>query len=100
VPLPGTAGRLLFKAEDSYQGRVYFTEFNNSDATQPGYGMVNGSAGWESVDRHWSATAWVRNAADKFAIANDIISAPLYANVRVGTLMPPRTYGLTLGYQF
>ena len=99
VPL-GTAGQLLFKAEDAYQGRVYFTEFNNADATQPGYGMINASAGWESADKHWTATAWVRNAADKFAIANNIISAPLYANVRVGTLMPPRTYGLTLGYQF
>jgi iron complex outermembrane recepter protein len=99
VPL-GTAGRLLFKAEDAYQGRVYFTEFNNGDATQPGYGMINASSGWESADKHWTATAWVRNAADKFAVANNIISAPLYANVRVGTLMPPRTYGLTLGYQF
>jgi iron complex outermembrane receptor protein len=100
VPLPGDAGRVLLKAEDAYQGRVYFTEFNNADATQPGYGLINASAGWESFDKHWSATAWVRNAADKFALANDIISAPLYANVRVGTLMPPRTYGLTLGYKF
>jgi iron complex outermembrane receptor protein len=100
VPLVGNAGKLKFRAEDSYQGRVYFTEFNNADATQAGYGLINASAGWESVDQHWTATAWVRNAADKFAIANDIISAPLYANVRVGTLMPPRTYGLTLGYKF
>ncbi len=45
-------------------------------------------------------TGWVRNATDKFALANNIISAPLYANVRVGTLMPPRTYGVTFGYQF
>lgn len=99
VPL-GQAGKLLLKAEDAYQGRVYFTEFNNSDATQGGYGMLNASAGWESVDRHWTTTAWVRNAADKFAMANNIISAPLYANVRVGTLLPPRTYGITIGYQF
>jgi len=100
VPLPANAGNLHFKVEDAYQGRVYFTEFNNSDATQAGYGLINASAGWESLDKHWSATAWVRNAADKFAIANNVISAPLYANVQVGTLMPPRTYGLTLGYQF
>ena len=100
VPLVGNAGKLKFRAEDAYQGRVYFTEFNNADATQPGYGLINGSAGWESVDQHWTVNGWVRNAANKFAIANDIISAPLYSNVRVGTLMPPRTYGLTLGYKF
>ena len=100
VPLPGAAGQLLFKGEGSYQGKVYFTEFNNADATQGGYGLINGSAGWESVDKHWTVTGWVRNATDKFALANNIISAPLYANVRVGTLMPPRTYGVTFGYQF
>jgi iron complex outermembrane receptor protein len=99
-PLPGAAGALHFRAEDAYQGRVYFTEFNNADATQGGYGLINASAGWESSDAHWNATAWVRNAADKFAIANDIISAPLYSSVRVGTVIPPRTYGLTLGYKF
>ncbi len=100
VPLTGGAGTLHFRAEDAYQGRIYFTEFNNGDATQPGYGLVNASAGWDSDDAHWSATAWIRNATDKFAIANNIISAPLYASVRVGTVMPPRTYGVTLGYKF
>jgi iron complex outermembrane receptor protein len=99
-PLPDGAGSLHMRAEDSYQGRVYFTEFNNGDATQAGYGLINGSAGWESSDAHWSVTAWVRNAADKFAIANDIISAPLYSSVRVGTVIAPRTYGATLGYKF
>jgi iron complex outermembrane receptor protein len=99
-PLPGKGGSLRFRAEDAYQGRVYFTEFNNADATQAGYGLINGAAGWESSDSHWSVTAWIRNAADKFAIANDIISAPLYSSVRVGTVIAPRTYGATLGYKF
>ena len=99
-PLPGASGSLHFRAEDAYQGRVYFTEFNNADATQAGYGLINGSAGWESSDAHWNVTTWVRNAADKFAIANDIISAPLYSSVRVGTVIAPRTYGATLGYRF
>jgi iron complex outermembrane receptor protein len=100
LPLVENAGSLRFHAEDAYQGRVYFTEFNNGDATQAAYGLINASAGWESFDTHWSVTGWVRNAADKLAIANNIISAPLYSDVRVGTLMPPRTYGVTLGYKF
>ena len=99
-PLPGTDGNLNFRVEDAYQGRVYFTEFNRDDAAQAGYGLVNASAGWESSDAHWSFTAWIRNAADKFAIANDIISAPLYSSVRVGTVIPPRTFGGTVGYKF
>jgi iron complex outermembrane receptor protein len=99
-PLSGSAGNLNFRVEDAYQARVYFTEFNNADATQGGYGLVNASAGWESSDSHWSVTAWIRNAADKFAIANDIISAPLYSSVRVGTVIPPRTFGATVGFKF
>lgn len=99
-PLPENFGNLHFHIEDAYQGRVYFTEFNNADAEQSGYGLLNGSAGWESADAHWNVTAWVRNATDKFAIANDIISAPLYSSVRVGTVIAPRTYGLTLGFRF
>jgi iron complex outermembrane recepter protein len=99
VPLPGNYGGLHFRVEDAYQGRVYFTEFNNGDATQGGYGLINGSGGWESADKHWNVTGWVRNAADKFALANVIINAPLFSNVRVGTVIPPRTYGITLGYK-
>jgi len=100
IPLAGDAGKILLHGEDAYQGKVYFTEFNNSDAEQGGYGLINATGGWQSSDEHWKVTGWVRNAANKFALANDIISAPLYDNVRVGTLMPPRTYGITLGYKF
>ena len=100
VPLSGSAGRLQFRAEEAYQARVYFTEFNNADATQGGYGLLNGSAEWVSSNAHWSATAWIRNATDKFAIANNIITAPLYSSVRVGSVIPPRTFGVTVGYQF
>lgn len=32
--------------------------------------------------------------------ANNIVTAPLYGQVRVGSMMPPRTYGLTVGYDF
>jgi iron complex outermembrane receptor protein len=100
IPMPGKSGHLHFRAEDAYQGRVYFTEFNNGDGTQGGYGLINGMAGWESFEEHWTMTAWIRNAADKFAIANNIITAPLYSNVRVGSVIPPRTFGATMAYTF
>lgn len=99
VPL-GEVGDLDLRAEMNWQDRVYFTEFNNQDATQAAYALVNLSASFKSVDEHWSASAWVRNLTDKDVIANNIVSAPLYGSVRVGSLMPPRTYGLTIGYSF
>ncbi len=93
-------GALTARAEFSYQDKVYFTEFNNADAEQPSYGIVNLMAGYEGGDGKWSVTGWVRNATDEFAYSNNIITAPLYGSVRVGSLLPPRTYGLTLAYNF
>lgn len=100
LPLPENLGQLHIHTEGAYQARIYFTEFNNSDATQGGYGILNGSADWRSNGNTWGASAWVRNASNKFAITNEIIAAPTYNNVRVGSVNAPRTFGMTLNYAF
>jgi iron complex outermembrane recepter protein len=98
---PVTAtGAFIGRIEASYQDKVYFTEFNNSDAEQDAYGLLNLMAGYEGGDGKWSVTGWVRNATDEFVYSNNIITAPLYGSVRVGSLLPPRTYGLTLALNF
>ena len=98
---PVTAtGAFVGRVEASYQDKVYFTEFNNSDAEQDAYGLLNLMAGYEGGDGKWSVTGWVRNATDEFVYSNNIITAPLYGSVRVGSLLPPRTYGLTLALNF
>jgi iron complex outermembrane receptor protein len=88
---------LALHGEEVYSGKLYFTEWNNADAEQPAYSLLNFSAALESSDSKWSVTAWVRNAGDKSIYGNNIITAPLYLSSRVGTLMPPRTFGVTLG---
>ncbi len=98
---PVTAtGAFVGRIEASYQDKVYFTEFNNSDAEQDAYGLLNLMAGYEGGDGKWRVTGWVRNATDEFVYSNNIITAPLYGSVRVGSLLPPRTYGLTLALNF
>jgi len=93
-------GSFIGRIEASYQDKVYFTEFNNSDAEQDAYGLLNLMAGYEGGDGKWSVTGWVRNATDEFIYSNNIITAPLYGSIRVGSLLPPRTYGLTLSLNF
>ena len=95
VPV-GSAGKVTLRGETVFSDRVYFTEFNNADASQGSYALFNFNARYEPTDGHWAVTAWVRNATDKLVQANNIITAPLYSSVRVGTLMPPRTYGLSI----
>lgn len=99
LPL-GDTGDLIFNADVVWQDKVYFTEFNNRDAEQDSYALVNASMTFQSPDERWSVTGWVKNLTDEFAIANNIVAAPLFGSVRVGSLTPPRTYGVTLGYNF
>lgn len=97
--IPMGAGKITLHGETVFSDKVFFTEFNNDDAVQKAYALFNFNAGYEPADGHWSVTAWIRNAGDKLVKANNIITAPLYSSVQVGTLMPPRTYGLTLNFK-
>jgi iron complex outermembrane receptor protein len=92
-------GHVSLHGEAVYSDKVFFTEWNNSDAFQPAYTLVNASAAYE-LDNHVSVTGWIRNAGDKLVYGNNIITAPLYLSSRVGTVMPPRTIGITVGVSF
>ncbi|MFM7275651.1 MAG: TonB-dependent receptor domain-containing protein, partial [Gammaproteobacteria bacterium] len=94
------SGSLRLRADMNWQDEVFFTEFNNQDAQQDSYTMISASMAWTSADTHWNAAIWGKNLGDEDVIANNIVTAPLYGQVRVGSMMPPRTYGLTVGYTF
>lgn len=96
----GSAGYLDLSADVNLQDEVFFTEFNNRDARQQAFALVNASITYRSPDERWSFALWGKNLTDKYALANTIISAPLYSFVSVGSLRPPRTYGVTLGVDF
>ena len=93
-------GSVISRIEWAWQDDVYFTEFNNEDAFQEAYSVLNASVGYEGAEGRWSAVAWGRNLTDEFVISNNIITAPLYGSIRVGSLLPPRTYGVTFSYNF
>lgn len=99
LPL-GNNGKLTLAGDVKWQDTVYFTEFNNSDAEQTGYALANASLTWHAPGDHFSVEGWLRNLTNKYAIANNITAAALFAYVRVGSLVPPRTYGVTAGYKF
>lgn len=88
------------RADLNWQDRVFFTEFNNADATQAAFTTINAGVKYTSANGMWTVDAWGRNLANKFIVSNNIITAPLYSSIRVGSLAPPRTYGVTLGMNF
>ena len=96
----GGSGKLNLRGDINWQDRVYFTEFNNADATQAPYALINAGLKYTAENGRWSVDVWGRNLADKLVLTNNIITAPLFNSVRVGSVAPPRTYGVTLGVDF
>jgi iron complex outermembrane recepter protein len=92
--------RVTFRSDVNWQDRVFFTEFNNADATQAAHAIWNAGISYASPNDKYTVDLWVRNITDEFVIVNNIITAPLFNSVRVGSLAPPRTYGVTLGVNF
>ncbi len=99
IPL-GDKGKINIRGDVNWQDRVYFTEFNNADATQAPFASVNAGVRYTTASGRWSLDLWGRNLTDHFIITNNIVSAPLYSSVRVGSLAPPRTYGVTASVNF
>lgn len=94
-------GNLRLRGEGYYQDDVFFTEWNRSDAVQDAYGLINASADYNfGPDGQWMVSVWGRNLADEEIISNNIITAPLYSSLRVGSMLPPRTFGITGSYAF
>lgn len=99
IPL-GDSGAINLRADMNHQGKVFFTEFNNADAAQPAVTTMNAGLRFTSASNRFSVDVWGRNLTNEFIISNNIITAPLFNSVRVGSLAPPRTFGVTLGVNF
>ncbi len=93
-------GDLRLRGEAYYQDEIFFTEWNRADAYQDGYGLLNASVDYAFSGGNWMVSLWGRNLSDEEVISNNIITAPLYNSVRVGSMLPPRTYGASVMYQF
>lgn len=82
----------------AYRSKQFHTEFNDDRMAQDGYIQLDANMMYRHPDDHFSANFWVRN------ITNELVYAGSFAistsRAIGGTLMPPRTYGVTLGYEF
>jgi len=72
--------------------RAIVSDYNVMDS----YTLVNARLGYESADGHWRFMAWGKNLTDEYYVTNVIASSDTSARF-VGR---PRTYGVTVGYNF
>ncbi len=102
VEWAGSVGdlRTTLRADYSWRGRFYFTEFNTPDAMQGAYGLLNLTATLRPAAGHWKLWANVRNAGNTTAYTSMSIASPLLGAARQATYTPPRQFALGAGVDF
>ncbi len=91
-------GMFTLQGDVAYKSRVYFTEFEREIESSAAYALFGAALRYESGDGQISTSAWVRNLFDverkssTFALATGRLIGATY--------LPPRTYGVSLGYEF
>jgi iron complex outermembrane receptor protein len=94
----GNGGTISIGSNFAYKSKQYHTEFNDERLSQDGYIMLDANIMYESPDGVFSANAWVKNLTDELVYAGSFSVST--SRAIGGTLMPPRTYGVTLGVAF
>lgn len=92
------AGSLRLRGEMGFQDRVYFTPFKERNVSREPNTLLNVFASY-TLD-NWEISVFGRNLTDKTVIANALVNSGLIGLPITGTLYPPRTYGVRIGYKF
>ena len=91
-------GTLVAQTNAHYASKQYFTPDNRPLLMQRAHWLADARLTFTTRDERWSASVWTDNLTDQeyLRVATDIAGLGLY-QLQYGD---PRTYGLTVGYQF
>ena len=100
IPTPAlqAGGQLTLSGDVNYRDDVYFTEFHRLLEGSEAYTMFDASLRYTSGDERFFAELWGKNLGDELVEASTFALAT--ARTIGVTYLPPRTYGLTVGYNF
>jgi len=98
IPLANGNSIALF-GEWNWRDRIYFSEFNSKQVSQPGVSTINASISF-NTGGGLSFEAFGKNLSnERIAVAKYITGAG-YGSMVLGQLAAPRTYGIRARYQF
>jgi iron complex outermembrane receptor protein len=94
----GNGGTVTLGTNLAYRSKQYHTEFNDPRLSQPAYALWDANILYKAPGGHLRINAWVKNIIDETVYAGSFSVST--SRAIGGTLMPPRTYGVTAGYSF
>ena len=94
----GNGGTITLGSNFAYRSKQYHTEFNDDRLSQDGYIMLDANILYEAPDGRFSVNPWAKNLTDELVYAGSFSVST--SRAIGGTLMPPRTFGVTFGYDF
>ncbi|MDJ0835894.1 MAG: TonB-dependent receptor [Acidobacteriota bacterium] len=96
----GPAGTFTVRGEYSWKSEVFFSLFNVSQAYQPGVGVVNGFLTYDRAPSGLKISLFGKNLTDELIVEDVVVGAQVIGSPPARFYAPPRTYGLSLQYQF
>ncbi len=82
----------------SHKSRTYFSEYERAIESSAAYTMLDMSLAYETNDGRIRAQVWAKNLTDVFRPSSTFALAT--GRLLGATWLPPRTYGVTVGYRF
>jgi iron complex outermembrane receptor protein len=97
VMLPFAEGIAYLRSDYSYMGNHFTNATYQAASVRQDQNLVNVRLGWRNPD--WDAALWVKNATDE--AYSSLSGAPIaYSGTEAQWLQAPRTYGVTVRYNF
>lgn len=93
------SGTLSARGEGDYSSKFYFGPGNEAELSQSAFVKGNLFITYKS-DSLWELTAYVKNVANTTTKTSALVVSPLALNPVVGSLAPPRLFGLAASRRF
>lgn len=92
-------GSLIFRGELEYSSRFYFAPDNLSFLSQAPYAKVDLYVTYRP-NKTWQVRAYLKNIGDVTTKTSALVASALVGSPIIGSVAPPRTFGIQLAYKF
>ncbi len=97
IPLDGGA-TVTLGTNLARKGEQFYTEFNNPVLGAGAYSIWDANMLYTSSDERFSVNVWGKNLTDEMVLSGAFAIST--SRTITGTYLPPRQYGVTVGYKF